>query len=215
MSPAAMDTAPAAPPNKTRRSLELAFAATAAFALSWVCRGSLQSASTQVESDDAARLALSSLSAPAAAALPVCEERSHPSSSRESATTSSSGIRTVALSDLPLLCSKPSVSATHGSGERRQAPAHSGSNSASSSGAPTRASLIAALSGVADAAAGCGEREGPVKVLLTFGPSGVASSIQVSGKDLSSDTRSCIARAASRARVPAFEGDPVTVSKTL
>jgi hypothetical protein len=132
----------------------------------------------------------------------------------------SSDIRTVALSDLPLLCSKPSLSATRASGEHRQAPAHGSSESASSegtssSGAPTRASLVAALSEVAAAAAGCGEREGPVKVVLTFGPSGVARSIQVSGKDLPSGTRSCIARAASRARVPAFEGDPITVGKTL
>src|SRR5437868_1302729 len=47
MSPTAMDAAapPAAPPTKTRRSLELVSVAVAAFALSWVCRGSLQGAS--------------------------------------------------------------------------------------------------------------------------------------------------------------------------
>jgi hypothetical protein len=194
--------------------LELVFVAVAAFALSWVFRGNLQSASTQGTSDDAPRVALSSRAAPATTTLPVCEERSHFLPTRESGTGTSSEIRTVALSDLPLLCRKPSVTAAHASGEHRQTPAHS-SNGASSSGAPTRASLVAALSGVADAAAGCGEREGPVKVVLTFAPSGVASSIQVSGKDLPSGTRSCIARAASRARVPAFEGDPVTVAKTL
>jgi len=37
----------------------------------------------------------------------------------------------------------------------------------------------------------------------------------VSGADLPAPTRSCIFGAASRARVPAFSGDPVTVAKTL
>jgi hypothetical protein len=50
---------------------------------------------------------------------------------------------------------------------------------------------------------------------MSFAGSGVARSIQVSGSDLPAPTRSCIIAAASRARVPAFSGDPVTVTKTL
>jgi hypothetical protein len=88
------------------------------------------------------------------------------------------------------------------------------STAASGSG-PSRADLIGALGRVAGAAGGCGERGGAVRVVISFAPSGVARSIQVSGKDLPSQTRSCIIGAASRARVPAFSGDPVTVSKTL
>jgi hypothetical protein len=68
---------------------------------------------------------------------------------------------------------------------------------------------------VANAASGCGERDGVVRVVITFGNSGVARSIQVSGKDLPSQVRSCITGAASRARVASFSGAPVTVSKSL
>jgi hypothetical protein len=75
--------------------------------------------------------------------------------------------------------------------------------------------LQEALAQVARAASGCGERGGPVRVVVTFANSGVARSIQVSGEDLPAPTRSCMIGAASRARVPAFTGDPVTVAKTL
>jgi hypothetical protein len=68
---------------------------------------------------------------------------------------------------------------------------------------------------VAQTSAGCGERGGPVRVVVTFASSGVARGVQVSGRDLPSATRSCIIGAASRARVPAFEGVPVSASKTL
>ena len=58
-------------------------------------------------------------------------------------------------------------------------------------------------------------RGGPVRVVMSFNNTGVARSIRVSGVDLPATTRSCIIGAASRARVPAFSGDPVTVGKTL
>jgi hypothetical protein len=80
---------------------------------------------------------------------------------------------------------------------------------------PGRAELVAAMNQVASAAASCGERTGPVRVQITFGESGVARSVRVSGEGLTPQLRSCISSAASRARVSAFSGEPITVAKSL
>src|SRR5262249_6882191 len=114
---------------------------------------------------------------------------------------------TVSVSDLPLLGAGRAVPATErGRGSARDVTA---------SGEPSRAQLGSALSQVARSAGGCGEREGPVRVVIRFANSGVARSIRVSGAELPATTRACIIGAASRARVPAFSGEPITVGKTL
>lgn len=196
VAPTAMDVAP--PPNKPRRSVELAAVALAGFMLAWIGHDKLSSQHN-------ASTGLASL--PSVAARPAaCEP---PPSASPAAPQSS--IPTIALTDLPLIGAAPSAvegtarTGHHGTG-------HAGSSDGSG---PSRASLVSALGRVAQAAGGCGERGGPVRVVMSFSPSGVARSIQVSGADLPSSTRSCIIGAASRARVPAFTGDPVTVSKTL
>jgi hypothetical protein len=120
-------------------------------------------------------------------------------------------IPTVSIADLPLAAARSTATVeAHGVASRGSARP-----SRSSSDAPNRSELVGALSRVAGAANGCGERGGPVRVVVTFANSGVARSIQVSGADLPAPTRSCIIGAASRARIPAFSGEPVTVAKTL
>jgi hypothetical protein len=118
-------------------------------------------------------------------------------------------IPTVSVLDLPLAGNAGTSqvgSRSPGSGR----PARS-----TSQGGPSRGDLLTALGRVAGAASGCGEHAGPVRLVMSFAQSGVARSIQVTGSGLSAQTRSCIIAAASRARVPAFSGEPVTVSKTL
>jgi hypothetical protein len=194
VAPTAMDVAP--PPNKPRRSIELVAVALAGFALAWLGHGKLSS-------PHAASAGLASL--PSVVARTACE----PALNAPAAPHST--IPTIALTDLPLIGAPAPAAegATH--------PSHRGSGrvGASDGDGPSRASLVSALGRVAQAAGGCGERGGPVRVVMSFAPSGVARSIQVSGADLPSSTRSCIIGAASRARVPAFTGNPVTVSKTL
>lgn len=190
------------PPSRKRRPLELVGVAAAAFALAWLARSQLHSAS-----HDVAPLA-ATFAAPAPA--PACEPP--PTPTILASTASNSNIPTVSLADLPVVGSRgAAASEAHaaGSGSRR------GRASASSSGGPSRSELVAALSRVAGAASGCGERGGPVRVVMSFSNSGVARSISVSGANLPAATRSCIISAASRARVPAFTGDPVTVAKSL
>lgn len=199
---------PAAP----RRRVELAAVAVAAFALAWITHGRL---SSQGEAD--ARTAASLVAATPKAPV-ACEPASPPPGALAPTATPVSSIPTVAVSDLPLAGGRGSRSASggvttggsHGSAGRAAAPSRSASASA-----PTRAELMGALGQVARAASSCGERGGPVRVVMSFAGSGVARSIQVSGSGLPAQTRSCIIGAASRARVPAFSGDPVTVSKTL
>jgi hypothetical protein len=115
----------------------------------------------------------------------------------------------LAVSQLPLL-----DGASDAPTSRARYSRH-GSRRSSAVGGPGRDALASALGQVARSAASCGDRGGPVRVLVSFANSGVARGIQVSGKGLPSSTRSCIISAASRARVPAFEGPPVSAAKTL
>jgi len=197
--PTALDIEPS---PKPRRPIELALVAVAAFGLAWMGHATLYPRAP------ASAPAAPPLAAFAAAAAPACEPTAAPP------TTPNGSIPTVAVADLPLAGAKGSNAVAATSSPSRSGKA-TGRSSASSSGRPSRSDLVSALSQVASAAGSCGERGGPVRVVVSFASSGVARSVQVSGADLPSTTRSCMIGAASRARVPAFTGDPVTVSKTL
>jgi hypothetical protein len=189
--------------HNARRPIELALVAAAGFALAWSIRGELMARSTTA----AATPPAFAIALPAAAStlpLPIC-----PVEKTAATSLAGSSIPTVNVADLPLLGSVGN-SAAHSTTGR--AAAHSAQRGAAG---PGRAELVAALSQVARAASGCGERGGPVRVVVTFANSGVARSIRVSGEDLPGPTRSCIIGAASRARVTAFSGEPVSVGKTL
>jgi hypothetical protein len=211
VAPTALDVEPSPSTSRPRRPIELALVAAGAFALAWLGHTALNPRSPAAAAPPAAP----QVAAAAAAPAPACE----PQAAAPTTLTSSSGIPTVSVADLPLMGAK-GVSATtlastpSGSGRAARSHASSGSG-ASPGGRPSRSDLVAALSQVAQAAGGCGERGGPVRVVVSFANSGVARSVQVSGADLPSTTRSCMIGAASRARVPAFTGEPVTVSKTL
>jgi len=198
VAPMAMDVAEA--PSKARRPIELVAVAVAAFALAWIGHAKL-GGKTTVAAPPAPR-------AVAAAAAPQCEPPPAPP-----ARSQGSSIPTVSVADLPLAGARAATPSgvTPANVSSRASLARASSNDSG----PSRAALVSALGQVARSASGCGERGGPVRVVMTFAGSGVARSIQVSGQDLPSATKSCIIGAASRARVPAFSGDPVTVSKTL
>jgi hypothetical protein len=198
VAPTAMDVEA---PTKPRRPLELLAVGVAAFTLAWIGHATLHPAGSGAAAPPPAQ----TTRAPAAAA---CEPSK---SSVSSSVLASAGMPTISVTDLPLL-----GSSQHAAASTRGRSSRVGSRStAPRDGGPSRADLQAALSQVASAASGCGERGGPVRVVVSFANSGVARSIQVSGADLPSATRSCMIGAASRARVPAFSGDPVTVAKTL
>lgn len=206
VAPTALDVE--SPPSKpqARRPIELGLVAAGAFALAWLGHAALNPGSPTAPPPAAPPVVA------AAVAAPACE----PAAATPATFTSSSGIPTVSVADLPLAGAKgatATVTASTSSGSGRAA--RSSASSASSGGRPSRSDLVAALSQVARAAGSCGERGGPVRVVVSFANSGVARSVQVSGADLPSTTRSCMIGAASRARVPAFTGEPVTVSKTL
>jgi hypothetical protein len=198
VAPTALDVVGPAPAPLRRRA-ELLGVAALGFALAWFARGG-----------DAPE---APAALPAAAAAAPAQPAERPLLAT-AALTSTGGIPTVALADLPLLegssrLAVATVSRAAAARPRWSAPARA------SGGGPTRGQLLAALNQVASVASGCGERSGPVRVVIAFAPSGVARSIQVSGEELASPVRRCIIGAASRARVASFEGDPVTVSKTL
>jgi hypothetical protein len=211
------------PPPRPRRPMELAAVAIGAFALAWIGHATLSGG----DSGDGSRnlSAAAGVTAAPPSTPPMCE----PTTSSASSTSSEKpGIRTVSVADLPLAGNRSDRSApthvaaastpTHASVSRaaRSAPATAAPAApVAAPVSPSRSDLVSAMSGVARASSSCGERGGPVRVVVSFSGSGVARSIQVSGSDLPAATRSCIIGAASRARVSAFTGDPVTVSKGL
>jgi len=81
------------------------------------------------------------------------------------------------------------------------------------------AAAAAALTSGAGQASSCrkeGDPSGVATVVITFAPSGRVTSANVSGPPFAGTaTGGCIAAVLRKARVPAFEGDRVTVSKTI
>ena len=82
-----------------------------------------------------------------------------------------------------------------------------------------RAAATAALSSSAAQASACrkeGDPSGVASVIITFAPSGRVTSANISGPPFAgTPTGGCIAAALRKTRVPAFDGDRVTVSKTI
>jgi hypothetical protein len=82
------------------------------------------------------------------------------------------------------------------------------------------AAASAALTAAAGAAAGCrtdsSEGAASVTVAVTFAPSGrVTTATIMGGQFAGTPVGGCIAQALRTAHVPAFDGDPVTVKKTV
>ncbi len=81
-----------------------------------------------------------------------------------------------------------------------------------------KGAAIAALSAAAGNAPSCKTADGPGgsgKVSITFMPSGRATNTQVSGDLAGTAVGGCVARLFRSAKVPAFSGDAVTVSKSF
>ena len=82
-----------------------------------------------------------------------------------------------------------------------------------------RAAAAAALGTAAGQASACrkdGDPSGVASVVITFAPSGRVTSANLSGPPFAgTPTGGCIAAALRKAKVPAFDGDRVTVSKTI
>jgi hypothetical protein len=82
-----------------------------------------------------------------------------------------------------------------------------------------RAAAAAALTAGAAQASACrkeGDPSGVASVVITFAPSGRVTSATIGGPPFAgTPTGGCIAAALRKARVPPFEGERVTVSKTI
>jgi hypothetical protein len=89
------------------------------------------------------------------------------------------------------------------------------SASPSSTNGGGRNDFARAMAQAAHSAQGCGEGPVHTQVVATFAPSGVPSSVHFGSAPPPAALRSCVLSAVARARVSPFEGDPVTVSKTL
>src|SRR3954471_13257011 len=84
-----------------------------------------------------------------------------------------------------------------------------------SASAGGRSDFARAMAQAARSAQGCGEGPVHTQIVATFAPSGVPSSVHFGSAPPPAALRSCVLSAVARSRVAPFEGDPVTVSKTL
>lgn len=114
---------------------------------------------------------------------------------------------------------KPEPAAPAGKEEPKPEPTPAREPAAEASGPFDRSAATAALTSSAAQAAACrkeGDPSGVASVVVTFAPSGRVTSANVSGPPFAgTPTGGCIAAALRKARIPAFEGDRVTVSKTV
>jgi hypothetical protein len=119
-----------------------------------------------------------------------------------------SGAPVVMLHDLPLEQRGAAASVSFkGTGRGvASSPAPSGGG---------RGDFARAMANAARAAQSCGEGPVHTQIVATFAPSGVPSSVHFGSAPPPAALRSCVLSAVARSRVSPFEGDPVTVSKTL
>lgn len=145
--------------------------------------------------------------APAPSAAPVAQS---PSPNVGSASKSGGGTA----------AAKPADKPTEASPKPAPSPAPAAAPAPKPSGAAFNvAAAKAALNTAAANAAGCRAPAGPNgtgKVQVTFAPSGnVTSALIVSGPFGGTPVGSCVARTFRAAKVPAFDGSPMTVSKSF
>jgi predicted Zn finger-like uncharacterized protein len=98
-------------------------------------------------------------------------------------------------------------------------PAPAATGEAAAGAGISRSALNSAMSSAAGAARSCGKPDGPTgtgRVRVTFAPSGSVTSAQVQGAPFAgTSVGGCVAGVFRNARVPAFDGSPVTVTKSF
>jgi hypothetical protein len=80
---------------------------------------------------------------------------------------------------------------------------------------PDRAAVTKAMSRANRAAASCGTGPQDGRVSLTISPAGVVTSVSLVKGFGDAGVNACVLRAFSRAKVPAYEGDPIQVRKAV
>jgi predicted Zn finger-like uncharacterized protein len=144
-----------------------------------------------------------------AKAAPPAAPRDKPSSATAPST----------LAARPQSEAKPEPAAPVAKEEPKPEPTPAREPAAEPSGPFDRSAAAVALTSSAAQASACrkeGDPSGVASVVVTFAPSGRVTSANISGPPFAgTPTGGCIAAALRKARVPAFEGDRVTVSKTV
>lgn len=99
--------------------------------------------------------------------------------------------------------------------EERSSAAPKAAAARSSSG-PDRRAIASALAGAAARASGCAQdASGTARAVVTFGNSGAVRSVSFESQLPAGVNRSCVYNAISRTRIRPFEGDAITVRKTI
>jgi hypothetical protein len=163
---------------------------------------------------DSGRRHGSATQVPLATPPPACE--CAPASSAAQAALSSAQPPVVSVESLPLEgAPPPSLAGEKVERKVSDRPTPSRPSSSSASG-PSRKLLARVLAQAAGNATACGpDAEGTARVMLTFAPSGAVTGIGFAGPVPAGVRKSCVLQTLSRARVPAWTGDSVSVAKTV
>lgn len=233
--PAPISISPVAARDTQRRFTILTLIATALAAIAltalifWLgpLRAARQDALAQQKQAAALLLAAKARPAVTAAPKPVAVPAPPaPESRSQVSTPSEKPISVLSLATespagaTPRTASAQPKSRTQASGGTRSPPAKSEraertpSMESQEQTGPDRKKIARALSTAAGAAADCGVG-GSVRVIATFGTSGIVRSAAFDGPLPELTDRSCVLRAISRAKIPPFSGDPISVRKTV
>jgi len=176
------------------------------------------------ETPAAASASASALAAPAASAPAI------PSTPTTASTAVAAGS---AVPEAPAASASASASKTPAPGDRKvvvgggtkeptkpeKKPETKPEPSPAAAGGFSKDAAVAALSVAASQATVCKKPEGPWgtgKCLVTFAPSGRVTSANVTGAPFAgTPVGGCVSSVFRRAKIPAFNGDPVTVSKSF
>jgi hypothetical protein len=163
--------------------------------------------------------------ATAAATAPAVQKSSAPSAPARAATRSkNSDIPLVTLASLPKLTERDAerdnvtiVKRAHKPRARAKARPKTEARAPAETTAGAEAdrqALGQALVAAASNASSCGN-SGSARVIVTFAASGQVRGVRFGQAPADKETAGCVRRAIGRARGPAFDGEPVTVSKTI
>ncbi|MEO7038376.1 MAG: zinc-ribbon domain-containing protein [Polyangiaceae bacterium] len=156
-----------------------------------------------------------SAEAPSAAEL-TAQALTAAGAAKPTTTATATATATAATLATPATVNKPAAAAD---AKKAEAPAATPAPAPAADGAAfDKGAAVTALGAAAANAGSCKKPDGPTgsgKVSVTFAPSGRATMTNVGGAFAGTEVGGCVARLFRSAKVPAFAGDAVTVSKSF
>jgi hypothetical protein len=168
-----------------------------------------------VSAEPAASAAPEGSAAPAASASGGAELPAAPATGIATTTATAPATGAAPVAAAPAAGGPRSTSTAKEAKEKEPPPAATGFGAGAAFDAQAAKTALGAAAGNASSCKEAGGPTGTGRVSITFAASGRPTSVAVTGDLAGTTVGSCVARLFRGARVPAFSGEPVTVSKTF